>query len=151
LSSRGDIFPSEDEDDAVPLDDEFTMALERRQTGGLDDTSSGKTRSGIKPAGSRVSTRTASSRSTLESARRLRANSQPKHANTGTKEVPSLLDLKQEEERVRLEEEAEVEMKRQEARRVALKRGLSVDHPEVCCGSWQRRLLLRSANALVAT
>jgi len=40
------------------------------------------------------------------------------------------LDLKQEEERVRLEEEAEVEMKRQEARRVALKRGLNVDYPE---------------------
>ncbi|KAI9671559.1 MAG: hypothetical protein M1817_003611 [Caeruleum heppii] len=33
LSSRGDLFPSEDEDDAVPLDDEFSMALERRTTG----------------------------------------------------------------------------------------------------------------------
>ena len=33
LSSRGDLLPSEDEDDAVPLDDEFAMVLERRNTG----------------------------------------------------------------------------------------------------------------------
>jgi hypothetical protein len=34
FSSRGDIFPSEDEmDDAVPLDDEFALHLERRTTG----------------------------------------------------------------------------------------------------------------------
>lgn len=32
LSSRGDLFPSEDEDDAIPLDDEFATALERRTT-----------------------------------------------------------------------------------------------------------------------
>ncbi|KAF2499235.1 hypothetical protein BU16DRAFT_454524 [Lophium mytilinum] len=130
LSSRGDLFPSEDEDDAIPLDDEFTMALERRQTGlGMDDTSSGKTKSSkARPAGSRLSTRTVSSRSTHESGRRNRANSQVKHRDPGIEEVPSLSDLKQEDERVRLEEEAEVERKRHEARQVALKRGLSVDH-----------------------
>jgi hypothetical protein len=33
LSSRGDLFPSDDEADAVPLDDEFATALERRTTG----------------------------------------------------------------------------------------------------------------------
>src|SRR5437667_5985917 len=29
--SRGDLFPSEDEDDAIPLDDEFAMALEQQR------------------------------------------------------------------------------------------------------------------------
>lgn len=130
LSSRGDIFPSEDEDDAVPLDDEFTMALERRATGvggtGADDTSSGKTRSGKRSAGSRVSTRTASSRSTHESGRRARAESHAKQQPESAmiEEVPTLSDLKQEEERLRLEEEAEVERKRYEAQQLAKKRGL---------------------------
>jgi hypothetical protein len=41
FSSRGDIFPSEDEmDDAIPIDDEFAMHLDRRDTG--DTGSSGK-------------------------------------------------------------------------------------------------------------
>jgi hypothetical protein len=39
FSSRGDIFPSDDEmDDAVPIDDELALHLERRTTGsGLED------------------------------------------------------------------------------------------------------------------
>ena len=42
-SSRGDLFPSDDEADAVALDDEFTMVLERRTTGsGTNDGASGK-------------------------------------------------------------------------------------------------------------
>lgn len=74
LSSRGDIFPSDEEDDAIPLDDEFAMVLERRntQSGPETETSSGNTGSirapkkrGKRPsAGSRVSSRrTMSSRS----------------------------------------------------------------------------------------
>ena len=44
LSSRGDLFPSEDEAaDAVPLDDEFAITLSRR-SGSNDDFSSGKSR-----------------------------------------------------------------------------------------------------------
>lgn len=42
-SSRGDLFPSDNEDDAVALDDEFAMVLERRTTGsGTNDGASGK-------------------------------------------------------------------------------------------------------------
>ena len=42
-SSRGDLFPSDDENDAVALDDEFAMVLERRTTGsGTNDGASGK-------------------------------------------------------------------------------------------------------------
>ncbi|PSN60623.1 hypothetical protein BS50DRAFT_205108 [Corynespora cassiicola Philippines] len=133
LSSRGDIFPSEDElEDAVPLDDEFTMALERRTTGQWhDDTSSGKTRSASRskrPAASRVSSRTASSRNTADSGRRSADDTPMKRSASGTiEEVPTLLDLKQEEERLREEEEAEVQRKRLEAQQLALKRGLASD------------------------
>ncbi|KAF2263632.1 hypothetical protein CC78DRAFT_553963 [Lojkania enalia] len=128
LSSRGDIFPSEDElDDAVPLDDEFTVALERRSTSQLDEASSGRARSGSKrPAASRLSTRTASSRNTQGSGRRRRSNDDAhtrKSASTAIDEVPSLSDLKQEEERVRLEEEREIERKRHDAQQLAVKRG----------------------------
>ena len=132
LSSRGDIFPSEDEDDAVPLDDEFTMVLERRTTGlGADDTNSGKTRSGKRPAGSRMSARTASSRSTHESGRRSGGDLQAKRSESAIEAVPTLSDLKHEEERVQQEEEAEVERKRREARQIAVKRGLSAEQSTV--------------------
>lgn len=69
LSSRGDIFPSSDEElaDAIPLDDEFAMVLERRHTsasgggwaGTETESSSGKTGRKVKrpSAGSRTSTR----------------------------------------------------------------------------------------------
>jgi len=129
LSSRGDIFPSEDElDDAVPLDDEFTMALERRTTNQWhDDTSSGKTRASKRPGGSHVSTRTVSSgkRSATE------AHSK-RSASAAIAEVSTLSDVKieeerllQEEEQVRLEEEQEIQRKRQDAQQLALKRGLA--------------------------
>jgi hypothetical protein len=129
LSSRGDIFPSEDElDDAVPLDDEFTIALERRTTGqGHDDQRNGKTPrpSSNRPAGSRVSTRTTSSRGTQDSGRRSNEDGQMKRSTSVTiEEMPTMTDLKQEEERVRLEEEREIERRRQDAQRLALQRGL---------------------------
>ena len=131
LSSRGDIFPSDDEDDAVPLDDEFTLALERRTTGQWhDETSSGKSkpRSASKskskrPTGSRISTRSVSTRNSQKSGRK----SMDRSASEGVEEIPTLSDLKREEERVRIEEEAEVERKRYDAQQLALKRGLAPD------------------------
>lgn len=141
LSSRGDIFPSEDElDDAVPLDDEFAMVLERRTTGsGLnDESSSGRGKRGKRPnAGSRMSTRTMSSRSTRTSHRASRATSgspTPERIIDGdANTVPSLTELKQEEERAQQEEEADIARRREAAKRLALERGLSTsDHPAVC-------------------
>jgi len=131
LSSRGDIFPSDDEDDAVPLDDEFALALERRTTGQWhDDTSSGKSkpRSSSKskskrPSGSRMSTRSVSTRNTQDSGRKSMEHS----TSEAIEVIPTLSDLKQEEERVRIEEEAEVERKRYGAQQLALKRGLVPD------------------------
>jgi hypothetical protein len=131
LSSRGDIFPSEDElDDAVPLDDEFTMSLERRTTNQWhDDTSSGKTRSSKRPGGSRVSTRTVSS------GKRSASDTHSKRsASAAMAGVSTLSDLKNEEERlrneedqVRVEEEQRIQRMRQDAQQLALKRGLASD------------------------
>ena len=137
FSSRGDLFPSDDEDDAVPLDDEFAMMLGRRNT---DDMESGKSRSKRHP-GSRT---TSSSKETpsIKSARskRSRNNKDPfspssRNASHGDSAVqmlgedglPTIEDLKQEEARVREEEDAEVERKRLEARQVAIQRGLVIE------------------------
>ena len=136
LSSRGDLFPSEDEDDAVPLDDEFAMVLERRTTStGSDDLSSGK-KGGKRPSGSRASTKTASSKDTkstgpikggtsISSSKVSEVAEAPETQSETDIDLPSMTDLKEEEERVRQEEEAEVERKRQAAQTLARQRGLS--------------------------
>ncbi|KAL8938090.1 MAG: hypothetical protein Q9211_003368 [Gyalolechia sp. 1 TL-2023] len=112
LSSRGDLFPSEDEDDAVPLGDEFAMVLARRTTQGTmsDANSRGKS----KPA----SARTRSSRSLGSKGRR------PSDEGGQERETPSMTDLKEEEDRARAEEEENIGREREAARRLAAERGL---------------------------
>ncbi|KAI9877497.1 MAG: hypothetical protein M1830_003758 [Pleopsidium flavum] len=137
LSSRGDLFPSEDEDDAVPLDDEFAMVLERRVTGpASDDHGSGKTSSGQRLAPSRTSTKTASSRDTRSTGKKGRGESvsaeeAPNLSKPDEVSPPSMVDLKKEEERVLRQEEEEIEWKRQAAQRLALQRGLSGTEEEI--------------------
>lgn len=134
LSSRGDLFPSDDEADAVPLDEEFAMVLERRTTGsGQDDGSaSGKAKAGKRPGpGSRRSTRTASSRSTPRSKRLSRTSSRdapvgPEMADAEILHVPILTELKQEEEQIRMEEESSILQRREAAQRLAEERGLAM-------------------------
>ncbi|KAF4553910.1 Hypothetical protein D9617_5g067850 [Elsinoe fawcettii] len=134
LSSRGDLFPSEDEDDAVMLDDEFAMVLERRNTGngsGPDDGSSGVVSNTRRPRlGSRKSTRSRSSRTTPRSKRSSRAASsgspvRPENLDPEPTVIPTLSELKQEEEQARIEEEAAVQERRSAAQRLAEERGLS--------------------------
>jgi hypothetical protein len=133
--SRGDLFPSDGEDDAVPLDDEFAMVLERRMTGTVtDDRSSGKTKSskGKRPSGSstlpRALSRTTQSSQTRPGVgQRTTSSSLPQTPDLSSPsivEVPSITDLQADEERVRLEEEHEVERKRQAAVKLAMERGL---------------------------
>ncbi|KAK6437186.1 hypothetical protein LTR95_006621 [Oleoguttula sp. CCFEE 5521] len=88
-SSRGDIFPSDDEDDAVPLDDEFAMVLERRNTGGVSgpetESSGGRTgsvRGKRKARGS--SRRTMSERSEGGKSRRGRSRAGTTSTGTGS-------------------------------------------------------------------
>lgn len=132
MRSRGDLFPSDGEDDAVPLSDEFAMVLERRMTN-TDDKSSGKTKNskGKRPAGSRTMSRTFS-KSTQSSMSKPpmshRDSSSSVHTphvqSPGIIETPSLAELQHEDERIRHEEELEVESKRQAAARLAIERGL---------------------------
>jgi hypothetical protein len=146
LSSRGDIFPSDEEDDAIPLDDEFAMVLERRntQSGPETETSSGNTGSiapkkrGKRPStGSRGSSRrTISTRSGSGRGNRSR-NASEAHTPVDESllnsiedisakeiEVPTMVELNQEERELAAEEETEVERKREEARQAAAERGL---------------------------
>lgn len=148
-SSRGDIFPSDEEDDAIPLDDEFAMVLERRNTlSGLDtESSSGKTgmakRAKRPSAGSRTSTRrTFSSQSTRSQSgsgrikRRSRTSSMAQTPTSeapegGTEDIepmhiptPSFADLKRQEAQIAQEEERDVQRRRHAAHRVAAERGL---------------------------
>ena len=134
LSSRGDLLPSDDEDDAVPIDDEFAIMLGRRTTGTASDDHSSRKNRGKGPNASRASTKTVSSRGTKSTKDGRRANStstgKDSHATetAGVEdddEVPTLKDLKQEEERLFREEEAEVERRRQAAQQLALQRGMA--------------------------
>ncbi|CAK1367846.1 hypothetical protein CB0940_11422 [Cercospora beticola] len=148
-SSRGDIFPSDEEDDAIPLDDEFAMVLERRgtMTGMETESSSGRIapppKRGKRPsAGSRTSTRTVSSRS----ARSERGNSRKRRSRTSSyartpssdeivaeeavedsvqERTPSYADLKRQEAQIAEEEEAEITRRRESALRLAEERGLA--------------------------
>ncbi|KAF2209958.1 hypothetical protein CERZMDRAFT_113668 [Cercospora zeae-maydis SCOH1-5] len=128
-SSRGDIFPSDAEDDAIPLDDEFAMVLERRGTitGIETESSSGRIappKRGKRPsAGSRTSTRTVSSRS----ARSERRSSRKRRSRTKSEQepTPSYADLKRQEAQIAEEEEAEVLRRRELALRLAEERGLA--------------------------
>ena len=137
--SRGDLYPSDGEDDAVPLSDEFAMVLERRMTVNADDRSSGKTGKGKRPAVSRNisrnlsrTTQSSNSRPSL-SGHRVSSGASIAHtpgfASPNMVETPSLTDLQQEEERVRHEEELEVERKRQAAVKLAVERGLHAGDP----------------------
>ena len=132
LSSRGDLFPSDDED-AVPIDDEFAMALERRPTGATtsDDRSSRK-KGAREPAGSRASIKTVSSRDNKPSRKKGKRGSSAssREVRGGLIEalepaIPSMTDLKLEEDRISREQEAAVEQRRQAAQLLAAKRGLA--------------------------
>jgi hypothetical protein len=126
LSSRGDLIPSDEEDDAVPLDDEFAMILARRTTNVTsEDQSSGKA-SSKRPGVSRASTRTVSSKSTKSRRSSLKKSVEPtEQAVVEQVEAPTIVDLDKEEEQARVEQEMEVEQKRKAAQKLATDRGLA--------------------------
>ena len=110
LSSRGDLIPSDEEADAVPLDDEFATVLERRNTGTTsEDHSSGRSRSSRKAGMPGTSTRTLSSLSTRNSGgiRRVSSLKSPQELEqTTAPPVPSLTELQNEQELARAQEES---------------------------------------------
>lgn len=132
LSSRGDLIPSDDEEDAVALDDEFAVMLARRTTNATsEDQSSGKAashRAGVSPA----STRTASSKSMKSRRPSLRKSEEATESPAVEQvEAPTIGDLNKEEEQARVEQEMEVEQKRKAAQKLATGRGLAPSSPMV--------------------
>ena len=132
--SRGDLFPSDGEDDAVPLDDEFAVALERRMAS--DDRLSGKTRASKGTRSRNASSRKISATHSSNSRPSLlghRTNStssfsaSPDILTPDMIKAPSLADLLHEDERVKIEEDAELERKRQAATRLAVEKGLQTE------------------------
>jgi hypothetical protein len=147
LSSRGDLFPSDEEDDAVALDDDFAMPLERRMTG--EDASSGQrgSRSRLARTFSGFTTASRSTKSSNRKGRRIDAESgggtpgsetrstpaseaklsMDEARSLSTESLPTMEEIEQEDAQVREEEDEEVERKRNEAKQVAAQRGLAVD------------------------
>lgn len=126
--SRGDLFPSdgEGEEDAVPLDDDVTYDMVKR-----DDRSSAKTRSskGKRPAGELAASSRTVSRSTLGST----ASSESREYATtapptpGVAHIPPMEDLQAEETRLQRQEHDEQARRKMAASQLASGRGLGVD------------------------
>lgn len=130
LSSRGDLIPSDEEEDAVPLDDEFALALGRRGT--VLETDDQLAR---KPSSVRRSTSGTLSSGTEGSLKELRMKKQrgnrarPRQLTGVEVTSPglgtqSMDDLKKEETRIEFKEEQEVNRKRLAAKKLASSRGL---------------------------
>ncbi|OJJ44636.1 hypothetical protein ASPZODRAFT_100662 [Penicilliopsis zonata CBS 506.65] len=128
LSSRGDLILSDEEEDAVPLDDEFALTLGRRNTGiETDETPGGKPASMKRSISGTLSQRTMSSKGSRKKDRRnTNRSKRVSEAAEMVHEVvtPSIEDLKLEDKRVALEEESEVSRKRVAAQKLAVSKGL---------------------------
>ncbi|EPS35773.1 hypothetical protein H072_10780 [Dactylellina haptotyla CBS 200.50] len=142
--SRADLFPSEDEDDAIPLDDEFEINLEpetgssgkkskrgprRRPTG--DTASSGLSGNGSLGSPARGGRKTPMSDEfriegdiDIDDDARLFDLVSPTLPRGRSDE-----ELRRQEEDIRKDEEQAVEMRREAAKRLAISRGLSSDGP----------------------
>lgn len=129
--SRGDLFPSDGEEyeDAMEIDDEFAVALER-----VDDRASSNTRSskGKRPAGRRVSgtvsattLSTSTSKSSLGARRSSAEPGQNLEDSIHSILAPSIEDLQREDEEAGRLEDQEVARKREAAAQLARERGLS--------------------------
>lgn len=149
--SRGDLFPSDGEEyeDAMEIDDEFAVALER-----VDDRASSNTRSskGKRPAGgvgkgggkmSRAASATTLSSSTSKSSLRARrASGEPSPGLEGAVHpilAVSIEDLQREEREAERAEDQEVARKREAAARVARERGLSRGEEDYGTGESESR------------
>lgn len=140
LSSRGDLIMSDEEEDAVPLDDEFAMALARRGTGlESDDQEGGKpdsmrSTSGTFSIAPTTSSKSSKSKKKKKQKRSSRIRSPPSSFADVSRDMASISidDLKREDEQAAREEELEIVRKRLAARQLALNRGISIKDVKVC-------------------
>ena len=123
------MIPSDEEEDAVPLDDEFDLALRRQGTGlDSDDQPGGKPLSVRRSTSGTVSSTTDASLKELRMKKKRRSRIRsPRVTDIGVNsslETQSMNDLKEEEQQVELKEEQEVARKRLAAQRLASNHGL---------------------------
>ncbi|KAJ5256646.1 hypothetical protein N7478_012750 [Penicillium angulare] len=137
FSSRGDLFPS-DEEDAVPLDDEFAFAFGRRETGLESDDQASKSEIVI----STSSTSSLGDTSSKRSNRKKKNEKQRRRPSTKSlidadQQVmhgvgdSSMASLKREEDQIALDEESAITLKRVAAQELAAKRGLDPAKPNM--------------------
>lgn len=128
LSSRGDLIPSDEEEDAVPFDDEFALALGHRGIGPESDDQSGRKSLSTRrsTSGTLGSTDVSFKEIRMKKKRngRKRSSRATGAETTSGHETQSLSDLKKEEEQVELKEEQEIAERRLAAHRLASSRGL---------------------------
>lgn len=143
--SRGDLFPSDGEEyeDAMEIDDEFAVALER-----VDDRASSNTRSskGKRPArrGSRAVSATTLSSSTSKSSLKARRSSAEPGQQSLEDSIHSIVtqsieDLQFEENEIARQEDEEVARKREVATQLARRRGLSASSENYSSGESESR------------
>lgn len=126
LSSRSDLFPSDEEADAIPIDDEFEHVLARQRSGDDEDKSSGKTNRRKSTRKGQKSPKSAGSGSKTSKSS---SSGTPTSEGPEMQSLPTMDDLLQEERKARSEEEQEIERKREAAEKLAKQRGLSTtDH-----------------------
>lgn len=136
LSSRGDLIMSDEEEDAVPLDDEFALTLTRRGTGPDPEIHEGdKPESTMSASGTFSIAPTTSSKSSKKNKKKRASQAKsPPTSHVGELGSVSIEDLKKEDEQAAREEESEVIRKRLAARQLALSHGISVEDVKVCSG-----------------
>lgn len=126
LSSRGDLIPSDEEEDAVPLDDEFAFVLGHRGTSLEDDDHFG-TKSEITKSASGTSSLTGTSSKKKAKRKKKKRSTRSSASDVAVVQgldTPSMADLKLEEQHAALEEESAIQKRRAVAHELALNRGL---------------------------
>ncbi|KAL4810966.1 hypothetical protein BDV18DRAFT_3986 [Aspergillus unguis] len=127
LSSRGDLIMSDEEEDAVPFDDEFALALTRRGTGFDSELHEGDKAESTRSASGTFSIASKSSKKKKKRASRAKSpQNSYVDASRGMGAV-SIDDLKREDEQAAREEEMEIVRKRLAARQLALSRGINIE------------------------
>lgn len=124
LSSRGDLFPSDDEEDAVPLDDEFAFVLGRRGTGLESDEPSRPRLDILRSSSGNSSLADTSSRKSKRGKKKRSSTKSPMNTDQDAVDTPSINDLKREEDQAARDEESAIEKKRLAAQELAFQRGL---------------------------
>ncbi|KAL4869432.1 hypothetical protein BDV12DRAFT_81780 [Aspergillus spectabilis] len=132
LSSRGDLIMSDEEDDAVPLDDEFAMALTRRGTGAESDDQGGDKPESMRSGTFSIAPTTSSkgSKNKKKKKQASRVLSPPSSYIDVSHDIAavSIEDLKREDEQAARQEESEIIRKRLAARQLALNRGIGIEN-----------------------